>query len=262
MNEEPLIHIQDVSAGYNRETVLENIQLKIFPGDFLGVIGPNGSGKTTLLKLILGLIPCRTGTIRYTFSDSSGVYSNIGYLPQIAVFDSKFPITVLETVLGGMTRQRGLFRYFSKNDRQNARALLEKMGIPHLRHRHIGELSGGELQRTFLARALIASPRVLLLDEPDTFVDTAFSNSFYDLLREINKDTAVILVSHDLGMISSYVKSIACVNRTLFYHDSSEITQELLEGYHCPIDLITHGHLPHRVLKQHQHPRETPPDKG
>jgi zinc transport system ATP-binding protein len=129
---------------------------------------------------------------------------------------------------------------------------MEQMGILHLKHKAIGELSGGQMQRVFLARALIASPKLLVLDEPNTYVDKHFEESFYEILKELNEKMAIILVSHDLGIISSYVKSIACVNRHLHYHDSSEITQELLDNYPCPIDLITHGDLPHRVLKTHK----------
>lgn len=128
---------------------------------------------------------------------------------------------------------------------------MKKMDISHLKQKSINELSGGEKQRVFLSRALISEPEILLLDEPSTFVDTNFNRSFYEILKELNKEMTILLVSHDLGMISSYVKSIACVNRRIYYHDSNEITQELLNEYRCPIDLITHGHVPHRVLKNH-----------
>jgi zinc transport system ATP-binding protein len=122
----------------------------------------------------------------------------------------------------------------------------------------IGELSGGQMQRVFLARALINSPRLLLLDEPNTFVDRSFEQSFYDVLQELNKEIAIILVSHDLGMVSSYVKSIACVNRSIYHHQSSEITPDFIKNYGCPFDLIAHGEMPHRVLKSHNHsPDET-----
>jgi zinc transport system ATP-binding protein len=111
------------------------------------------------------------------------------------------------------------------------------------------------MQRVFLARALIASPKLLVLDEPNTFVDKSFSKGFYEILKELNKEMAIILVSHDLGMISSYVKTIACICRYLHYHDSSEITREVLDSYSCPIELIAHGDMPHRVLKNHQNCR-------
>ncbi|MCK4760680.1 MAG: ATP-binding cassette domain-containing protein, partial [Candidatus Aminicenantes bacterium] len=178
------------------------------------------------------------------------------YLPQASRFDPHFPICVYDVVLSGLTcaaGSRSFCRKLTKEDKRKTDEVMERMGILHLKKRPIGELSGGQMQRVFLARALISAPRLLLLDEPNTFVDKGFEANFFEILEELNKEIAIVLVSHDLGMISSHVKSIACVNQGLYYHDSSEITQELLDNYGCPIDLITHGHLPHRVLKDHEH---------
>ena len=125
------------------------------------------------------------------------------------------------------------------------------MNIIHLQKKYIGELSGGEMQKVFLARAIIAEPKLLLLDEPDTYIDSRFENELYEILEEINKTTAIVLVSHDAGIISSHVKSIACVNKLVHHHGSNEITEEMLKVYNCPIELITHGKVPHRVLKEH-----------
>lgn len=246
-----ILELQSITAGYNNNIVLENVNLKILETDFLGIIGANGSGKTTLLKVILGLLKPLKGTIRFKNSNKSNI--KIGYLPQQNFFDRKFPITVQDVVLSGLASRVGILKSFSNEDKAIAMSVLAQMGIPNLRHRPIGNLSGGQMQRVFLARAIVSSPSILILDEPDTFVDQSFSSAFYDILQELNTRMAIILVSHDLGMISSHVKTIACVNRTLFYHETNIIDQKLLDSYHCPIDLITHGDLPHRVLDKHLH---------
>jgi len=252
-DKQKLVELNSISAGYQDRLVLENINLTLFEQDFLGVIGPNGSGKTTLLKTLLGLIKPFKGSIRFYFDHDNDhdPRKRIGYLPQQTMFDRKFPITVKDVVFSGLCSRVGLFKAFSNRDRELVDHTLESMGIAELKHRAIGSLSGGQMQRVFLARALVSSPSILILDEPDTFVDQTFAHTFYETLKELNRQMAIILVSHDLGIISSHVKTIACINRTLYYHDSNIIDGKLLESYHCPIDLITHGDLPHRVLKKH-----------
>jgi len=260
-NTRKILELQHITAGYKDQIVLEDVNFTITETEFVGVIGANGSGKTTLLRLILGLNRPMKGTIRFFFDEKEEMGSSkdraiskfIGYLPQVAMFDRKFPITVFDVVLSGLTGKRGLFKHFSRSDRQKAEEMIVQMKIDHLKHKIIGELSGGQMQRVFLARALINSPKLLLLDEPNTFVDKGFEKSFFDILKELNKEIAIILVSHDIGMISSYVKTIACVNRSLYHHDSNKVSPAVLENYNCPIDLITHGELPHRVLKSHTH---------
>lgn len=246
-----ILEIQGVTAGYNGHIVLENVNLSVHERDFIGVVGANGSGKTTLLKVLLGLLSPIRGKVRFFFGENGQPKKYIGYMPQVSSFDKKFPITVRDVVISGLTGSVGMFGRFSGSDKARSRAVMEQMGVRHLEKRAIGELSGGQMQRVFLARALISSPRLLVLDEPNTFVDKTFEKSFYEILKELNKEMAIILVSHDLGMIASYVKTIACVCRFLHYHETSEITQEVLDTYNCPIDLITHGDLPHRVLKSH-----------
>lgn len=253
-----LVELQAVTAGYNGQIILENINLTIYKQDFLGIIGTNGSGKTTLIKVLLGLIKPMRGSIRFYFESADKPGKHIGYLPQGTMFDKKFPITVQDIVLSGLVSKVGVFNSFSKEDKAAADRVLEQMGIPDLKHRAIGTLSGGQMQRVYLARALVSSPDLLVLDEPDTFVDQTFTRAFYDILEELNRRIAIILVSHDLGMISSQVKTIACVCRTLHYHNSNIITKKLLDSYNCPIDLITHGDLPHRVLEKHGDKKEIP----
>jgi len=171
----------------------------------------------------------------------------------VHTIDKTFPITVLEVVLSGLMGQKNLKIKFTKEDKQKAENLLHKTNTFDYRHKTIDELSGGQLQRVFLCRALISDPQVLILDEPNTFVDSQFEKELYNLLREMNERMAIVMVSHDLGTITSYVKTIACVNRNLNYHNSNIISEEQLAVYDCPIQLISHGPIPHTVLKTHNH---------
>ncbi len=247
-----LIELKNVNAGYNGKIVLKQINFTVFDNDFIGIIGPNGGGKTTLLKVILGLIPLSSGSLNYYFSESKDNNSSkIGYLPQFSEVDKKFPISVLEVALSGLLGNKNLLGLFSGHEKQNAIHRLEGMGLGKEIHTQIGELSGGQLQKTFLARSIISSPELLILDEPGTYVDNRFEQELYDMLLEMNKKMAILLVSHDIGIISSYIKTIACVNGALHYHDSNIITSEQLKIYNCPIDIITHGKVPHRVLNDH-----------
>jgi len=147
---------------------------------------------------------------------------------------------------------RDRYRRYTSDDKQQANELIERTGLSEFQNSNIGEISGGQMQRALLCRAIISSPKVLILDEPVTYVDSNFENELYQILDELNKRMAIIMVSHDLGMISSHVKTIACVNKNLHYHDSNMITTEQLNSYGCPIDLITHGKVPHRVLPNHK----------
>lgn len=244
-----LVELKSVNAGYKNTVALENVDFTVEPGDFIGVIGPNGGGKTTLVKVILGEISPFTGTVKYKGSSKETV--SIGYLPQKNQFDNKFPISVGEMVMSGLPGAFRPFSRFSKADKACADDVMKRFGIIDIAKRQIGTLSGGQLQRAMLARAVISSPELLILDEPDTHIDNVFEMELYRLLSELNKEITVILVSHDAGMITSVVKTIACVNRTLHYHPSNEITRDLLKSYKCPIDLIGHDDVPHRVLKKH-----------
>ena len=244
---DPLIQIQNLTVGYDRTPVLQHINLDIFENDFLGVIGPNGGGKTTLLKAILGLLKPIEGTIEYR-NDIKGKKKPIGYLPQVKHIDRKFPITVADVVKSGLMMING-----SKNAtqaKQKVADLLNEMGIFEIKDKAIGELSGGQMQRVFLCRALISEPKILILDEPDTFVDNRFEGELYEKLRVLNNDMAIILVSHDMGTIVKYVKTIACVNGKLHYHSSNRITQKDLDEYNCPIQIIKYE-VPHIILKHH-----------
>jgi zinc transport system ATP-binding protein len=245
----PLIELKGITAGYDGQTVLNQVNLSIHEGDFIGIIGPNGGGKTTLLKVILGLLKPYSGKVSYAVSKQN----LFGYLPQNSRIDQRFPINVTEVVLSGLMSEKGLYKNYTKSDKQLAHALLDKYGLKEHKESAIGELSGGQMQRVFLCRAIISNPRILMLDEPMTYVDSQFEKEFYSILEELNKTLSIVMVSHDLGTICSYVKSIACVNRELHYHHSNLITNEQLQAYNCPIELLTHGQVPHRVVKKHDH---------
>lgn len=250
-NENFLLKLQNVTTGYNGIPALENVSLTIFQNDFIGVIGPNGGGKTTLIKIMLGLIkPWRGKVLRDMRSRES---SGIGYLPQINYIDKKFPISVGDVVMSGQISKNKIFGWFSAKQHDGTETMMKKMGIYEIRKKPIGELSGGQLQRVFLCRSVISSPELLILDEPNTYVDNQFESDLYESLKELNQKMAIVIVTHDIGMISSYVKTIACVNKSLHYHESNIITEEQLQAYNCPIKLITHGEVPHTVLGHHEH---------
>ena len=208
-----LIELNDVSVRYGACEALSHVYLDIHPQDFLGIIGPNGGGKTTLVKAILKAVPY-TGKVIYSKEIESGG------------------------------------RYTSA-DREKAENLLRICGIESVARRPIGALSGGQLQRALLGRALISDPKLLILDEPTNFVDNRFEKELYALLKQFNDKMAIVMVSHDLGTISSHVKQIVCVNRHVHRHDSNRITAEQLHNYDCPIQVVFHGDVPHTVLEKH-----------
>ena len=247
-----LLEIKDLSAGYDNQVVLEDVSFEIFSNDFIGVIGPNGGGKTTLIKTILGLVKPISGEMNLLIGKK-----NIGYLPQVNQIDKRFPITVFDVVRSGKA-DTALFSTFHKNkhEKTKAESLLQEMGIFSIRNKSIGELSGGQMQRVFLCRALMNEPELLILDEPSTYVDNNFEGELYLKLKELNSRMAILLISHDVGTISFFVKTIACVNRSLHHHPSNIISEEQLASYNCPLQIITHGNIPHTVLKLHDEHHE------
>lgn len=247
-----IIKIENLSAGYDRKTVLHDINLEISEKDFLGIIGPNGGGKTTLMKVILGLLKPSEGKITFYDNGMSVEQLEIGYLPQYNSIDKKFPISIYEVILSGLNRQKSLFSRFTKEHHDRVKETISMMGLEGMENKPIGQLSGGQMQRALLGRAIVSNPKAIILDEPNTYIDKRFEAKLYSLLEEINKQRAVILVNHDIGSVLQTVKSIACVNGTLDYHPQSEVSAEWIEEkLQCPIELLGHGELPHRVLKNH-----------
>ena len=245
-----LFEMYSLSASYGANLVLQDVNFKVNENDFIGVIGPNGGGKTTFLRVILGLVKPVTGKMVFNSDLLNG--NSIGYLPQMSTGDINYPVTVTDIILSGLMIGKGIISRMSAADKKKADTVIEELGLSGMSKSTLNELSGGQMQRVFLARAIIGNPRLLLLDEPGNFVDTTFENDFYEKLKELNKRMAILMVSHDVGTISSHIKSFACVNRNLHYHPSPEITNEDLLAYGCPIQLVTHGDVPHTVLKYHQ----------
>ena len=266
-----VIELTGVSKSMGDRVLMEDVNAIIPAGAIVGIIGPNGGGKTTLIKCILGLLKPAAGEILY--SDKRFVASDkqrgtaqrpalttnrsvlkMGYLPQYNSIDRKFPITVEEVILSGLSSQKSLISRFTATHREKARQVIARMGLEGLEKRAIGALSGGQLQRALLGRAIISDPALVVLDEPSTYIDKRFEARLYELLAEINHDCAIILVSHDIGTVLQQVKSIACVNETLDYHPDTGVSEEWLErNFNCPIELLGHGALPHRILAEHKH---------
>ena len=256
---QPIIEVRGLSAGYDGRTVLHDVNLTVYERDFLGIIGPNGGGKTTLIRCMFGLLKPTAGKITYYGADHSQLPALnsqffMGYLPQYNTIDRKFPISVEEVILSGLSSKKSLISKFTARQHEKVHAVIARMGLEGLEKRAIGQLSGGQLQRALLGRAIVSDPSVLILDEPSTYIDKRFEARLYELLAEINKECAIILVSHDIGTVLQQVKSIACVNETLDYHPDAGVTTEWLErNFNCPIELLGHGTLPHRILGEHHH---------
>ncbi len=244
---ERLIEVRDLSFYYGSRKILDKVSFSLHKNDFLAIIGPNGGGKTTLIKLIVGLLKPADGTIRLLVEKS-----DIGYVPQKVLFDINMPITVFDVVLMGRFQARGMFRRYTKDDFAAAENALKMVAMLDYKDTIIGNLSGGQQQRVFIARAIVNNPKVLILDEPMAGVDEKMQKDFYNMLKEFNKNMAIIMITHDLTAVSVYVNRIACLNRKMFYHDDKTITKEELDKtYNCPVELIAHG-VPHIVLGEHK----------
>lgn len=256
-----IIELNHVWFSYGSRRVLEDVSLTISEGDFLAVIGPNGGGKTTLLKLLLGLIRPDRGEVRVLGRRPGKVGDQLGYLPQHTHVSQSFPATVLDVVmmglvrpglLGGMGLRRGPLA------REAALRALDRVGMTDLAGRPVNRLSGGQAQRCFIARAIVSEPRLLLLDEPLSSVDPDGRNRLLLLLNELNAHMTIIMVNHDISVLSQGVKSVACVDRDVHLHPRPEMTEDMLrmsygaDGATCPVELVTHGNVPHRVLQFHQ----------
>lgn len=236
-----VIEINNVSFSYENVKVLDNISLAVQEGEFLALLGPNGSGKSTLLKLVLGLLKPMQGEIKL-FGQASGHFKNrelIGYVSQKSnSFNTGFPATVLEVVKSGLTKKTGLFKRYPKDVNELAMKALTLVSMEKFINRNIGQLSGGQQQRVFIARALIANPKVLILDEPTVGIDRENVQSFYDLLVKLNRENNItmILVTHDVDTVSKKISHVACLNHTIHFHgyrdEFDELSQETRDAWY------------------------------
>jgi zinc transport system ATP-binding protein len=247
---EPAVELEGVSLTLRGVPVLEDVTLRIERDDYLALLGPNGGGKSSLLKVVLGLLEPDQGGVRVFGQHPRHARGRIGYVPQYFRFDRDFPIRVLDVVLMGRIGS-GRLGSIGSADRDAALAALARVEMEPAAARPIGALSGGQLQRVLIARALVQRPALLLLDEPTASLDERIERSVWELFAELSREMAVVVVSHDIGAISQHVRSVACLNRRLHAHPTRELTSEILEAtYGCPVDLLAHGH-PHRVLHEH-----------
>ncbi len=254
MEQQPVVDIRGVTFGYApqmvAQPVLQDVDLHVESNDFLGIVGPNGGGKTTLLKIILGLLTPQRGTVSVFGETPYRVRRRIGYVPQHAQVDPSIPADVLDVVLMGRLARSNWGPKFGKAHVEAAREALRRTNTEDLVRRPIGSLSGGQRQRVLIARALASDADLLLLDEPTAGVDAHMERGLIDLLKQLNESLPIVLVSHDISFVSTHLKRVACLNRTVTVHAASEISDEVVaEMYHGHVQPVRHdescGHAEH-----------------
>ncbi len=252
MNDAAAITMRNVTFGYDRTAVIEEVDLTIATGDFACIIGPNAGGKSTLLKLMMGLLEPNRGTVRIFGRSPGEARQRIGYLSQYSHFDPQFPITVMDVVLMGRLAGDWRFGPYRKADLAAAENALSEVQLSDVLKRPFSDLSGGQRQRVLIARALACEPDVLLLDEPTSNLDINVEEQFYELLRVLNERLTVVLVSHDVAFVSKYVRTAICVNRTVHTHSAEEISGEIIQRlYGREIRLLRHDN--HSRDHEHAH---------
>ena len=236
----PILQTRNLTFSYEKQIVLEDVNLSINEKDFLAIIGPNGGGKSTLLKLILGINKIQKGSIKIESSNSNERLNEIGYVPQNTNINTDFPIKAIEVVLMGRTTKKRFFLGYSKDELIKAKNALEKVGMLNFSNNKIGSLSGGQRQRVMIARALFANPKILLFDEPTSSIDVKGQKEIYELLKNLNKDITVIVVSHDISIILEYASKVAYINRTLTMHDINMQNNRFntKKSHFCEVELL------------------------
>jgi len=238
----PVVELRNVSAGYGATDAIEDVSLDVEAGEFLALVGPNGGGKSTLLKVVLGLLEPRSGSVRVFGTAPAAARRRLGYVPQAARFDRSFPISVRELVAQARLDGARLFARPSAADREAVSAALARMRIEPLERRPVAALSGGELQRALIARALAADPEVLLLDEPTASVDARMGETISELLVELNARITIVVVSHDIGFVTAHAGRVACLNRTLVCHTPGALAPEAFASlYGGPVRIVDHA---------------------
>jgi len=239
-----IVEIRDLSFAYNGAPVFEKVNLTVRGRDFLSIVGPNAGGKTTLLKLMLGLITPQQGTVRVLGLPPKKACSRVGYMPQSAALDLHFPVSVLDVVMMGHLGKGRQWGFYGKSEKTKASEALKLLEIENVRDRPFSDLSGGQRQRVLIARALVVEPELLILDEPTSNVDMAAERELFEVLSELNTKIPIIVVTHDIGFVSNYVHTVACVNRKVVVHPTSEITGEMIsEIYGSEVRMVRHDEI-------------------
>jgi len=235
-----ILEVKNVSFSYEKQKVLENINLSVEEKDYLAIIGPNGGGKTTFLKLILGINKLQEGTIQIAGKSATKQLSLIGYVPQNTSINLDFPIRVIEVVLMGYIANKTPFFGYSKEELQQAQSVLKQVGMEGFSNTKIGTLSGGQRQRVLIARALCGNPKILLLDEPTSSIDAQGQEDIYKLLEELSKKITVIVVSHDISVIIGHANKAAYINKTVVMHniDIEKNSFQKNNEHFCEVELL------------------------
>lgn len=242
MIQQPVVTLKNVYFSYQDALVLEDISFNINKGEFVGLIGPNGGGKTTLLKLIMGFLKPNSGSIKIFDEPPAIASQQISYVPQSLRFDKQFPISVLELVLGGRLSHLPWYGKFSHADKQAALEALERVGLLEFQHRSFGNLSGGQAQRALIARALASEPRLLLLDEPTASVDTQAEADIYKILKSLQGQITILMVTHNLQAAIELVEKVICVQKTAAVLNPQQVCEHFALGlYHAPLINIKNG---------------------
>ena len=242
MKPSSLIEIKNVSFAYQKKKVLKDVNLTVSHGEFAAIVGPNGGGKTTLLKLLLGLLKPDTGTIEMMGARPEKNRLKIGYMPQYSHLDLQFPVTVMDVALMGRLGKGSWGRY-SRKDRDAAAQALAQVKMDSFAKNHFNALSGGQKQRVLIARALCSEPKLLLLDEPTSNIDQESEQDLFKILEQLNHQMTILLVSHDLGFVSTVVKSVICVNRQVVIHPTTLMNGTLVKDiYGGDLKMVRHDH--------------------
>ena len=231
---EPVIKIKDLHVSYGQTKALAGVNLTVFEKEFLGIIGPNGGGKTTLVKTVLGLLEQDKGSVEVREGEV------VGYVPQLTAFDREFPITVEEVILTGhLPKKINFFKSFTSHEKEHADRVMKRLGISNLSKRQIGQLSGGQMQRVLIARALMNHPTILVLDEPTAGVDEVAKQDIYTMLTELNGEMTIMMITHDTSILLDYLDRVIYINKRAHAHDGDDL--RLVEGECCPIDWFLQG---------------------